>query len=312
MITTQGGGLTQGAALWASVTTRDNYVNLENLMWLPKKCYNRALVQSFCRCFGGIVNKNVNRLLLFRTICIIFAWKTSIIHVNLMGKFVRTLTITYDLDIEHCEVPLFRGAVIQSLENKSLLFHNHQGDKLRYAYPLIQYKTIQHRAAIFCLGEGTEEIGELFTSQNNCLVLGEGVKEVQVDRIMPRVCNVQEWNQMFKYRINRWIPFNSANYAKFNSVEGVVEQTRILEKLLIGNILSFAKGLGIHFEQEVQCKITSVSPVRIVKIKGVKKQSYQVEFNCNVSLPDYIGLGKHASINCGVVTRRRDREEITV
>ena len=42
-----------------------------------------------------------------------------------MGKFVRTLTITYDLDIENWEVPLFRGAVVDAIGSSvNMLFHN--------------------------------------------------------------------------------------------------------------------------------------------------------------------------------------------
>ena len=58
-----------------------------------------------------------------------------------MGRFVRTLTITYDLDIGFWEMPLFRGAVIRAMGAMAdVLFHNHtDSDRLRYAYPLIQY-----------------------------------------------------------------------------------------------------------------------------------------------------------------------------
>lgn len=40
-------------------------------------------------------------------------------------------------EIDPRNIVHFRGAVIAALEDKCLLFHNHDNDKLRYAYPLI-------------------------------------------------------------------------------------------------------------------------------------------------------------------------------
>lgn len=50
---------------------------------------------------------------------------------------IKTLLIKFQNKISASEIPLFRGAVINSLDEKLVLFHNHVNDKLRYAYPLI-------------------------------------------------------------------------------------------------------------------------------------------------------------------------------
>lgn len=36
--------------------------------------------------------------------------------------------------------------------------------------------------------------------------------------------------------------------------------------------------------------------------KGVKLMAFDAEFKTNMSLPDYVGIGKNASIGFGVVT----------
>ena len=83
--------------------------------------------------------------------------------------------------------------------------------------------------------------------------------EAEITSIMPSRYNVQEWNKEFDYRINRWIPFNDKNYKEFKKIEGIAEQIQFLEKILTGNILSFAKGIGIWFERQVNCKIIKLS-----------------------------------------------------
>lgn len=218
------------------------------------------------------------------------------------------LTIKFNNEIKPYEVNLFRGAIINSLDEKLLLFHDHDGEKLRYGYPLIQYKRVGGRAAIICLNQGTEEIGELFNSGNFNLHLGNRQMEAQISDIMPSRYNIQIWDKMFKYRIRRWIPFNSENYKKYQALEGLADRMAFLEKILTGNILSFAKGLGIWFEGKVECKITQLSDSYIVEAKGIKMASFNAEFISNVSIPSYVGLGKHVSIGFGIVTHYHKEE----
>ena len=79
---------------------------------------------------------------------------------------IRTLLLQFTNEISSTEIPKYRGAVIASLENKNILYHNHLDDKFRYAYPLIQYKRLHKKAAILCIGEGINAIHEFFTSNN--------------------------------------------------------------------------------------------------------------------------------------------------
>ena len=87
-------------------------------------------------------------------------------------KYVRTLTVTFDTEIEFNEIPLFRGAVLKSLGgNANLLYHNHISDhSFRYSYPLVQYKCLHGKAAIVCVEDGVDLIGQIrLTSKSLCL-----------------------------------------------------------------------------------------------------------------------------------------------
>lgn len=222
---------------------------------------------------------------------------------------INILTIQFANEISQHEIPLFRGAINHSLENKSILFHNHDGDKFRYSYPLIQYKRIKGKAAIVCLNQGSFDIGELFASNVSFLRIKEREMTFAIERIIPQKFRIQTWTHSIPFRINRWIPFNSKNYQEYKQCINFVEKIKFLENILIGNILSFAKGLDIRFDNEVKCEITKITETPPIKIKGVAMQSFQAEFSCNVFLPDYIGLGKHVSINYGVVTQIRNNTE---
>jgi hypothetical protein len=219
---------------------------------------------------------------------------------------IKTLIIQFSNILERYEIPLFRGAVIASLDDKNILFHNHLGNKFRYLYPLIQYKRIHKKAAIICVSDGTEAIGEFFSSCNFKFKIGERDVEMEIEDIKANQTLIQCWNDTFEYRVRDWLALNSSNYELYNSATGLVEKTQILERVLTGNILSFLKGVGIHLSEKLQCDISSVAEPRIVISKGVKLMGFDIEFKSNISLPDFIGLGKNASIGYGILTRKHN------
>ena len=217
---------------------------------------------------------------------------------------IPVLIIRFKNELQRYEVPSFRGAIIKSTSKSSdnLLFHNHDGDKLRYSYPLIQYKTIQHKAAIVCLKEGTEQIGNFFANNQSTISLSTRQLDLEIDKISTVNYNVQLWNDTFYYRINQWQALNAENYAKYQSLEGVVAKCAFLEKILIGNILSFLKGVGIYLDDQLVCEITSISTPQLIAVKNIKVNCFDIEFKTNISLPDYIGIGKHSSLGFGILT----------
>ena len=84
---------------------------------------------------------------------------------------LKTLTIKFGAEIKQNEVPLLRGAIINMAPHSSILMHNHIDDsKFRYSYPLVQYKIINHKAAIISLGDGIDAIGEFFSNTQNFLL----------------------------------------------------------------------------------------------------------------------------------------------
>lgn len=215
---------------------------------------------------------------------------------------VNTLLIRFQNEIANNEVAMFRGAIINAVDNSDVLFHNHtDGDGFRYAYPLIQYKRINRKAAITCIGEGTEAIGKFFSSCNFDVVLGNRNMTLEVESVRAHKTLVQVWDSVFTYHLRKWLPLNQENYRKYEALDSIVERYTFLERLLTGNILSFAKSMGVYFDKQVECKITSADEPRIVNYKGVKMMSFDVEFKTNVSLPDYIGLGKGVSLGFGTV-----------
>jgi hypothetical protein len=207
---------------------------------------------------------------------------------------VSTLTIRFKNEIEYGEIPGFKQTIT------GLLTHN-----IKKQYPLIQYKRLNGRATIVCLEEGTENIGEFFSNIHNSFLFDNKGLLLELDTV--NACNVlvQIWNSSFTYSIRKWCPFNKINYEKFQQINEQETKIAFLEEILSNNILSFAKGMGIRFEQEFTCSIIDMKTKE--SYKNIRPM-FDLLFKTNVSLPDYIGLGKGISQGLGTVARMNNNE----
>lgn len=228
-----------------------------------------------------------------------------------MANYIRTLTVTFDTEISYKEIPLFRGAVINSMGDKAnLLYHNHTGDEtFRYSYPLIQYKRLGGKASIVCIEEGADIIGQFMSEMTNSIMIGERKTKCNTDRIMPTKLLVQTWKSSFSYQIFRWLPLNKENYIRYQATEGMIEKIALLEKILKGNLLSMLKGLAIFLEDELKVKISNLSEPYILHNKGVALMAFNADFNCNLSIPNYIGIGKNASLGYGIIHQKKKENQ---
>ena len=68
-------------------------------------------------------------------------------------------------------------------------------------------------------------------------------------------------------------------------------------------MLSFCKGTDVTIEDNISCVITNVLNEQTYTHKGVKKQGLDIEFKSNLSLPDFIGLGKGVSMGFGTIVK---------
>ncbi len=216
------------------------------------------------------------------------------------------MQIQFKDEITAEELPKFRGAVIDAASRENILFHNHIDDNFRYAYPLIQYKRLGKQPTIICLEQGTEEIHAFFSRPNATLRLGDREVACQIDRLYLNEVTMQTWDKSFDYRIDRWLAIKDENYRNYLALVTEAERKAMLEKLLIGNILSLAKGIGWTVTAPIEVKIQHIERERKISYKDTRLSAFDVAFRCNVSLPNFIGLGKSSAMGYGVVRRKRE------
>lgn len=227
-----------------------------------------------------------------------------------MNKYIKTLSVIYESEISNNEIIGFRGAVIKELGNSvDILYHNHEDNKkYRYAYPLIQYKRIRGNAAIVAISEGADVIGQFLAINNKEIDVYGKKLSMNVFNVIPSRLLVQTWERKFKYHLARWAPLNAKNYQIYQSLDNDIERKEMLKRILIGNILSFLKGIGVRIENEILINIIDLSEPYFTTNKNIKLTTFNVDFESNITIPNNIGIGKNASIGYGIIHEIKNRD----
>lgn len=212
------------------------------------------------------------------------------------------MSVVFKNRLSFREVPLLRGALLHLADGDTTLFHDHLGDKLRYKYPLVQYRESGGHASVFCLGDGAAAMENLLGAASSAEVrIGRRVEKLLVASETRRNDELVLSDVFHEYTIRRYLPLNQENYARYKTLDSIVDRYQMIEKCLVGNVLSFAKSMGMFFDQQIEVKILDVANTHEYVYKKVRMLGFDLKFNTNVSLPRHIALGKGVSIGFGEI-----------
>lgn len=224
---------------------------------------------------------------------------------NSINNQLRVIEISFNNSLNRAEVSAFRGAIIEKVGRSNILFNHHFDDKrYLYKYPLIQYKSIRRRAAIVCIGEGVDEIYKLFSSSSWVLSVRDRVIDLSIDDLKLYTHHLAIANSTTNYLLTNWLALNEKNYPKYRNLQSELDRIEMLESILIGNLLSFARGVEWFIEEEIKVRINSIDEEKLIRYKGNSLLGFKVKFSSNIKIPNYIGLGKGASHGYGIVSKQ--------
>ncbi len=214
---------------------------------------------------------------------------------------VRLLVVRFDFELTRREIPAFRAAVVEKVGRENVLFHNHLKDGFRYGYPVIQYKVYRGNPAVICINEGAEEMLKFFQQPNWDMVINGRRVETQVKDIAFSYVYCGFSDRPVYYGIRNWFALNEPNFVKFIGLTGDSARRELLERILVGNIISFAGGIEWDLRERVEVSILSMHKQRFFHFKDYQMAGFDLNFKANVLLPEGIGLGKSVSRGFGVI-----------
>ncbi len=217
--------------------------------------------------------------------------------------FLKTITLKLESDKQiEGKAHQLRG-FFASKFNEYILLHQHQQDKFIYTYPLIQYKMLGDIPTIIGIEEGMEVLKEIYDGYDSLKLDNQEYKIFQREIIIKeQKFGISE--NLYKYKfLTPWLALNDKNYEKYQMFGSWSKRKTLLEKILVGNIISMSKSLGYTVSAPIKANILKMKEVK-TSLKGTPMLGFLGSFSVNFEIPDYWGIGKSVSRGFGTVVRR--------
>lgn len=216
-----------------------------------------------------------------------------------MQRKLRVMRVSYpDIRVPQWQGRRLRGFFAAGQAEGSLLHNHGEGGRELYRYPLVQYKVLRQVPTILAIEQGIPAVHPL-VMEATALRLGEidyPCGQVNIDL---RTDTAGDCPQPVRYRfLSPWFALSQENYRAYLALPPE-EQPLLLQRILTGNILSMAKGLGLTVENRLQ--VTASLTPRASRFKTETVMGFVGEFSVNYRIPPLFALGKSISRGFGVV-----------
>jgi hypothetical protein len=194
-----------------------------------------------------------------------------------------------------------RGYFGDLFREHSPLLHNHFEDgRLRYAYPLVQYKVVDNVPALVGFADGADLLTQLFLKIKE-IRIGTEVIPVLSKNISQKNLELTVNKGLYNYTFKTlWMGLNQKNFKFYLNLEEN-EQKKFLDKTVQNNILSFYKGVGFRISERILANGNYMEKQTLFKDK--KMIAFSGRFSSNALLPGYTGIGKAVSRGFGTIVQ---------
>ena len=184
------------------------------------------------------------------------------------------------------------------------LLHHPVEDGYLCTYPKIQYKIIEGTPFMIGIDEGAKVLKEI-SADIKKLELGSSIYKVSSKQINEQEAEIVPQRVMYNYRfLTPWFALNQKNYSKFMEMKDRREKKLFLNNILVGNLLSMCKGLGIIVNTRLN--VRSYLDEEKIEFKGIPFTGFTGEFTVNFRIPDFFGIGKNVSHGFGTIRRIKE------
>ena len=237
---------------------------------------------------------------------------------------LHTLQVKFTHRLSTGKIPLFRGAIAEAADWENDLFHNHGKlevmapgeigggvavlerkvstlkEKYLCRYPLIQYRVLEGRATLFGINEGRKAIRSWLLQAEDELEIGGKQIPLLIENMQERKHTLSMLPQPRLYRLMDYVPFNSENYQKWQNAEDLHERIDLVERILAGNIITFAHHLDWRLPERLEVKLMAIREMKTITVHGTKRIAFNLIYKANIDLPPGIALGRSVAFGFGV------------
>lgn len=213
---------------------------------------------------------------------------------------LQTLILTLgDEKFFRRDVPKLRGFFASKFPEYIELHHHIEAKKYVYSYPLVQYKVIDYKPTVVGIGDGAEILKQIY-SQVNEITIGDVTFPIHEKKIVVHEAELGLVDELKFYRfVSPWLGLNQKNYKFFQENPDPEVRFDLLNRVLIGNMISLSKALGYTVPERII--VSADTRLRLIKLKGMAMTGFTGFFAANFLIPDLLGLGKSVSRGFGTV-----------
>jgi len=224
--------------------------------------------------------------------------------LSTIEKVVDFTIIRHDLGVRltMAHARWLRGAVIRRTNRPE--FHQHGDDGLIHQQPLIRYDVSTGLAELAGIAEGSLLLRSL--PAFDAFTLGrETVRVLRRDVELGRV-EIGPAAEPIRYRfLTPYLGLNQENHRQWERATSK-ERQRLLERVLIGNMLSLSKAIGLHVAERLRAEV-DLHPCGLQTLKpGVELLGFEGSVRINFRLPMRWGIGKSSARGFGTVIAQED------
>jgi hypothetical protein len=181
------------------------------------------------------------------------------------------------------------------------VLHQHEETSTIYKYPRVRYLILQGKAHIIGYNEGVEALQSIYPTLKLVIMDKEPYPIYEKElRLSEEEFQLSDTPLDYRFR-TPWLALSQENYPRYRGADEE-ERCQLLERVLIGNILSAAKGFDHTVNGEIMVKLKRLRPTECL-LKGVPVTGFYGSFTVNFQLPPLFGLGKSVSRGYGAVSR---------
>lgn len=207
-----------------------------------------------------------------------------------------------DSGISSNDAEKIRGYIGKKFIEDSFLHQHTENNKLIYRYPVVQYKVIDGKPLLIGIKGGVESLWKVFDNMSE-LNLDNTTHEIFDKKSLLKQVHIGILDGQSTYSfLTPWLALNEKNYEKYQRLGTWAERKKLLESILIGNIISMSKSLGYSVPKPI---IPSIEKIKSVKtsLKGTPMIGFLGSFSVNFEIPNYWGIGKSVSRGFGAIIK---------
>jgi hypothetical protein len=170
-----------------------------------------------------------------------------------------------------------------------------------HRYPVLQCKQMRTGLIVIGIGQGA---GYLFRFAHDQSMLGCGESTCRITARDPAVRSepfgMADTSVTYEF-LTPWLALNQQHAKKFYELNGKLQRDAFMQKLLVAQLHTLAKSLDYGVTAPVSCE--AKVRFRRDRISRENMMVFYGTFSTNLTIPDYLGIGRSVSQGYGTIKR---------